>query len=144
MPGRKSSLSKCWADAYGAGDKMKIEKVNLLSAVKIAKNEFEYVEVGTVNSLMLNVLYGSNRTLDFHVHEESDEMFYVISGSFKMELKEKIINLRKGDFIIIPKGTLHRPICHRIVKVLLIENKGTLNENNSGGNYKSKLNQSMI
>ena len=89
---------------------------------------------------MLNVLYGSNRTLDFHVNEESDEMFYVISGSFKMELKENIVNLKKGDFIIIPKGTLHRPICHRTVKVLLIENKGTLNENNSGGNYKSKLN----
>ncbi len=31
---------------------------------------------------MLNVLQAENRTLDFHIHENSDKMFYCIEGEF--------------------------------------------------------------
>lgn len=31
---------------------------------------------------MLNVLQAEHRTLDFHIHEHSDEMFYCIEGAF--------------------------------------------------------------
>lgn len=35
--------------------------------------------MGTLNNHMLNVLQAEHRTLDFHVHEHSDEMFYCIN-----------------------------------------------------------------
>lgn len=84
---------------------------------------------------MLNVLQAENRTLDFHTHENSDEMFHVIEGSFEIELEEGLVNLNEGEFIIIPKGTRHRPVCTSLVKCLLIELDGTLNKENTGGTY---------
>ena len=41
---------------------------------------------------------GENRTLDFHVHPDSDELFYVIEGSFQIELEDGSVDLSEGDF----------------------------------------------
>ena len=73
--------------------------------------------------------------MEFHIHEQSDEMFYCIDGEFDMEFDDGLTHLTSGDFIIIPKGTRHRPVCKALVKCLLIEIEGTLNESNTGGAY---------
>ncbi len=70
------------------------------------------------------MLQAQDRTLDFHVHENSDEMFYCIEGEFDIEFEDGLTHLCEGDFIIIPKGTKHRPICRALVKCLLIEVEG--------------------
>ena len=49
--------------------------------------------------------------------------------------ENKFVDLNQGDFIIVPKGTLHRPVCKDKVKVLLIEKAGTLTKDNTGGTY---------
>lgn len=112
-----------------------IEKVNLLQQVNTVHNLFEYKRVGTLNNHMMNVLQAENRTLDFHTHENSDEMFYCIEGEFDIEFEDGLVHLREGDFIIIPKGTKHRPVCKTLVKCLLMEVEGTLNKDNTGGSY---------
>ena len=112
-----------------------IEKINLKEQVNSIKNLFEYKRIGTLNSHMLNVLQAENRTLDFHIHENSDEMFYCIEGEFDIEFEDGMTHLSEGDFIIIPKGTKHRPVCKSLVKCLLVEVEGTLNKENTGGTY---------
>lgn len=112
-----------------------LEKVNLKEKANNIAELFTYMKVGQLNNHMLNVLKAENRTLDFHVHIDSDEMFYVIEGAFKIELDDDMIDLYEGEFIIIPKGTRHRPVCKELVKCLLIEINGTLNKDNTGGKY---------
>ncbi len=111
------------------------EKVNLLEQANNVKSLFEYKRVGTLNDHMLNVLQAENRTLDFHVHENSDELFYCIEGQFDIEFDDGFTHLCRGDMIIIPKGTRHRPVCKGLVKCLLMEIEGTLNRDNTGGTY---------
>ena len=65
----------------------------------------------------------------------SDELFYVIEGSFAIELEDGLVSLNQGDMIVVPKGTSHRPVCTELVKCLLIELDGTLNDDNTGGTY---------
>lgn len=115
-----------------------IKKVNLLNKVNEAEKLFQYIEIGKLNNHVLNVLQAENRTLDFHVHENSDELFFVIEGSFQIELDDGFVPLSQGDMIIIPKGVRHRPVCKELVKVLLIETDGTLNAGNTGGTYSDK------
>ena len=115
--------------------KTMIHKINLKEKSNNGSELFQYLRVGTLNNHMLNVLQAENRKLDFHVHEQSDEMFYCIEGEFDIEIEEQFIHLIEGDFIIIPKGTRHRPVCTSLVKCLLIEIEGTLNESNTGGTY---------
>lgn len=112
-----------------------IEKVNLKKQVDSLSNLFEYKRIGTLNNHMMNVLQAENRTLEFHTHDSSDEMFFCIEGEFDIEFEDGITHLCEGDFIIIPKGTKHRPICRNLVKCLLIEVEGTLNKENTGGTY---------
>jgi len=113
-----------------------INKINLQKTVDSALDLFQYIEIGKLNDHVLNVLQAENRILDFHVHEKSDELFYVIEGTFEIELDNGIITMEQGDIIIIPKGVRHRPICKSLVKCLLIELDGTLNNENTGGTYK--------
>ena len=112
-----------------------IDKINLHEKVNSVSELFEYLQVGTLNNHMLNVLQAENRILDFHVHEQSDEMFYCIEGEFDIEFDDGLVHLTEGDFIIIPKGISHRPVCKSLVKCLLIEIAGTLDKSNTGGSY---------
>ena len=98
-----------------------VEKINLKEKVNSVSELFSYLRVGTLNNHMLNVLQAENRVLDFHIHERSDEMFYCIEGEFDIEFDDGLVHLIEGEFIIIPHGTRHRPVCKRLVKCLLIE-----------------------
>ena len=109
--------------------------MNLQKAVRDVSELFKYLEIGKLNNNILNVLQVENRTLDFHIHKESDELFYVIEGTFDLELEDSIIQMNQGDMVIIPKGVSHRPVCKSLVKCLLINLEGTLNKKNSGEIY---------
>lgn len=112
-----------------------IQKINLKENVNAISELFTYKRVGKLNNHMLNVLQAENRTLEFHTHEDSDEMFYCIEGEFDIEFEDGMTHLYEGDFIIIPKGVMHRPVCKKLVKCLLMEVEGTLNKENTGGTY---------
>jgi mannose-6-phosphate isomerase-like protein (cupin superfamily) len=112
-----------------------MNKVNLKAAVDSVKNLYVYEKVGRLNGHVLSVVNVENRTLDFHVHEMSDELFYVIEGSFQLETDEGLTTVDEGEFIIVPKGTRHRPVVKELTKFLLIELDGTLNKENSGDLY---------
>lgn len=43
-----------------------------------------------------------------HVHTREDESFYVVSGSLEMVLGDKTYQAKRGDFVYIPRGTVHR------------------------------------
>src|SRR5574344_1683737 len=113
-----------------------LNKVNLKERASSINELFTYLRVGTLNDHSLNVLTAENRTLDFHIHEKSDEMFYCIEGEFDIESDDGFTHLSEGDLVIIPKGTRHRPVCKALVKCLLIEVEGTLSKDNTGGTYK--------
>lgn len=87
-----------------------LTKKNLKAEVNSVQELFEYRHVGSFNGQMMNVLQAENRTLDFHIHEKADEVFYCIEGEFDIELEDGLVHLTEGDFIIIPKGTLHREL----------------------------------
>lgn len=112
-----------------------LQKVNLKSAVNAVEQLYVYEKIGRLNGNILSVVNVENRTLDFHVHEASDELFYVIEGYFHLETDEGLTKIDEGEFIIVPKGTRHRPVVKSLSRFLMIELEGTLNKENSGDLY---------
>lgn len=112
-----------------------INKVNLKNEVNAVKDLYVYQKIGYLNKHILSVVQVENRTLDFHVHEASDEMFFVIEGTFELETEEGLLRVNEGEFVIVPKGTKHRPVVNSLAKFLMIELEGTLNKENSGDLY---------
>lgn len=52
-----------------------LEKVNIKQAVNAIEKLYVYNKVGHLNNHVLSIVRVENRTLDFHVHEDSDEFF---------------------------------------------------------------------
>lgn len=112
-----------------------MKAVNLLNEVNAVDKLYVYEKIGRLNGNVLSVVNVENRTLDFHVHEKSDELFYVIEGEFELETEDGLIPVKSGEFIIVPKGTKHRPVVTTLTRFLMIETDGTLNKENSGDLY---------
>jgi mannose-6-phosphate isomerase-like protein (cupin superfamily) len=112
-----------------------INKVNLKKEVDAIKELYVYKKIGLLNRHVLSVVRVENRTLDFHIHENSDELFYVIEGSFHLETDNGLMGVEEGEFVIVPKGTRHRPVVDTLTKFLMIELAGVLNKENSGDLY---------
>lgn len=67
---------------------------------------------------------------DWHHHENEDELFLVLRGRFRMELRERAIELAEGEMLIVPRGVEHRPVADEECSVLLFEPASTLNTGN--------------
>jgi mannose-6-phosphate isomerase-like protein (cupin superfamily) len=63
----------------------------------------------------------------WHSHEHEDELFLVLRGRFRMEFRDRHVDLDTGEFLIVPRGVEHRPVADEEVSVLLFEPAGTLN-----------------
>ena len=66
----------------------------------------------------------------FHKHEDEDEMFLVIKGMLKIDFKDKLIEVSEGEFIIVPKGVLHRPIADQEVHLMMFVTASNINTGN--------------
>lgn len=67
----------------------------------------------------------------WHHHEAEDELFLVVKGHLRLEFREHSVELREGEFLIVPRGVEHRPVADEEVHVLLFEPASTLNTGNT-------------
>jgi mannose-6-phosphate isomerase-like protein (cupin superfamily) len=63
----------------------------------------------------------------WHHHDREDELFLVVSGDLRIELRGGALRLRAGELAVIPRGMEHRPVAKDEVHVLLLEPKTTVN-----------------
>ncbi len=66
----------------------------------------------------------------WHHHDREDELFLVVKGSFRMELRDGSVELGEGEFLVVPRGVEHRPVADEECQVLLFEPATTLNTGN--------------
>ena len=66
----------------------------------------------------------------WHKHDNEDEMFFVLNGILKIEFRDRIVEIKPNEFLIVPKGTEHRPVAEQEVAVMLFEPASTLNTGN--------------
>lgn len=63
----------------------------------------------------------------WHQHDNEDELFLVIQGSFEMQFRGRVETVNEGEFIIVPRGVEHCPRAEHEVSVLLFEPADTVN-----------------
>lgn len=69
----------------------------------------------------------------WHHHDHEDELFLVLRGSFRMEYRDRVVELREGDMVVVPRGVEHRPVAEHECSILLFEPAGTVNTGNTRG-----------
>lgn len=69
----------------------------------------------------------------WHKHDETDELFLVVEGNLKIELRGDSVTLNAGELYVVPKGVEHRPSALAECKVLIISPAETVNTGDAGG-----------
>jgi mannose-6-phosphate isomerase-like protein (cupin superfamily) len=106
-----------------------MEKVNLKEKLSGIKDHYVPRVAGELNGQLVKLVKFKGEFV-WHHHDNEDELFYVVKGSFDMELEGRTITINEGEFIIIPKGVEHRPVAQEEVEVMLFEPASTLNTGN--------------
>ncbi|MFC5671979.1 cupin domain-containing protein [Streptomyces incanus] len=69
----------------------------------------------------------------WHTHEDTDELFLVISGRLTIQLRDGDVTLEPGELFVVPRGVEHRPVADEETAILLLEPAGVLNTGDAGG-----------
>jgi mannose-6-phosphate isomerase-like protein (cupin superfamily) len=110
-------------------DTIPIEKVNLAEKLAAFQEHWSPKIVGSLNDSFVKLVKLEGEFV-WHHHEAEDELFLVIEGNLLIRLRDRDIQLREGEFVIIPRGVEHLPIAEDEVHILLLEPKTTLNTGN--------------
>ena len=116
-----------------------MEKVIIADKLRLFSEYWSPKIVGELNGQHIKLVKLKGEFV-WHKHDDEDEMFLVIEGVLKMELRDKTIEIHKNEFLIVPKGTEHRPVADKEVSVMLFEPASTLNT----GNTENELTQHKL
>lgn len=112
--------------------KSKMGKVNINEKLSLFSDHWSPKIVGELNGQHVKLVKIKGEFV-WHKHDYEDEMFLVIKGSFRMEYRDKFVDVNENEFIIIPRGVEHRPVADEEVSIMLFEPASTLNTGNTEG-----------
>jgi len=105
------------------------EKVSLAAKFAQFDEHWSPKIVGDLNGQLVKLVKFRGPFV-WHHHDEEDELFLVHRGRFRMEFRDRTVELEAGDFLIVPRGVEHRPVADEEAEVLLFEPATTLNTGN--------------
>jgi mannose-6-phosphate isomerase-like protein (cupin superfamily) len=106
-----------------------MDKINLLEKFNLFSEHWSPKIVGELNGQLVKLVRFKGEFV-FHHHENEDELFLVVKGKFKMEYRDKTVEINEGEMIIVPRGIEHKPVAEEEAWVMLFEPASTLNTGN--------------
>jgi mannose-6-phosphate isomerase-like protein (cupin superfamily) len=106
-----------------------MEKVNLREKLASFSDAWHPRIVAELNGQHVKVVK-LRGPFTWHHHEHEDELFLVVRGRLRMELRDRTLELSEGELLVVPRGVEHRPVADEEAEVLLFEPAGTLNTGN--------------
>lgn len=97
-----------------------MQKVNLAASFRRFHEAWVPRVVGDLNGQQVKLAYFEGEYL-WHQHAEEDEMFLVVEGSVEIHLRDQVISLQEGEFLVVPRKVEHKPVARERAKVLLFE-----------------------
>jgi len=103
-----------------------MQKVNIAEKLTLFNDYCNPRIIGELNGQQVKAVK-LNGEFIWHRHDNEDELFMVMKGVLIMKLRDKTIEINEGEFLIVPRGTEHKPVAKEEVHILLFEPATTLN-----------------
>jgi mannose-6-phosphate isomerase-like protein (cupin superfamily) len=110
-------------------EKQLVEKIDISEKFNLIEQYWTPKIVGELNGQWVKLAKLKGEFV-WHHHQAEDEMFLVVQGQLKMQLRDREIHLQAGEFLIVPRGVEHKPVADQEVQVMLFEPKTTVNTGN--------------
>ncbi len=69
-------------------------------------------------------------TFPWHHHEREDELFLVWRGRFRVEFRDRVVELGPGELVVVPRGVEHRTAADEEAELVVFEPAGVRNTGN--------------
>ena len=112
--------------ATGSANCGRVNKVNLSEKLALIQEPYVPKIVGELNGQYIKLVKFAGPYV-WHDHQNEDEMFLVLKGRIRIELRDETIELERGEMFIVPKGVEHRPVADGEAEILLFEPAATVN-----------------
>ena len=103
-----------------------MEVVNLTEKFELFSDYWSPKIVGELNGQYVKLVKLKGEFV-WHQHEQEDELFLVVKGQLRIQLRDKEVVVEPGEFFIVPRGVEHRPVADEECQVVLLEPVSTLN-----------------
>lgn len=103
-----------------------MDKVNLEQKFGLFAERWQPKIVGELNGQHVKIAKVQGEFV-WHKHDDEDELFLVVRGLLTIRLRDRDVELREGEFFIVPRGVEHQPVAEREAWIMLFEPAGTVN-----------------
>lgn len=69
----------------------------------------------------------------WHDHADTDEAFFVLEGTLRIDLPDGAVEIGPGELYVVPRGVKHRPVAEEEVKLMVVEPRGVVNTGDERG-----------
>ena len=102
-----------------------------MKAINLSKNFEKFSDnwapkvIAEMNDYQFKLVKAKGKFI-WHTHKDTDETFIVLDGELTIELRDRLITLKKGEMAVVPMGVEHRPVAQNECKVMIIEPRGVV------------------
>ncbi|MDQ2786715.1 MAG: cupin domain-containing protein [Chloroflexota bacterium] len=84
-----------------------MQKVTIRDEIASLNEYWSQKVIAEANGQMFKVAKGIGE-INWHKHDDQDELFLLYAGSMTIELRTEAIHLAEGELFVVPKGAEHR------------------------------------
>jgi mannose-6-phosphate isomerase-like protein (cupin superfamily) len=107
-----------------------MEKVNLAEKFAAFSEHWRPKIVGELNGQEVKVVKFRG-VFPWHTHASEDELFLVWRGAMRVEFRDRSVELKSGEFLVVPHGIEHRTAADEEAEIVLFEPAATRNTGDS-------------
>jgi len=100
-----------------------LEKVDVPALIAACTDRWYNQTLCRVNDsvVRLGIVQGEYH---WHKHDDLDEFFYVVEGTFFVDLEDRMMELGPRQGLVVPKGVVHRTRAPERAVILMVEGAG--------------------
>lgn len=110
------------------------EKVNIADKLALVEERWTPKVIGELNGQYVKIVKCLGE-YPWHFHAEEDELFLVVKGVLFLRFRDHVVELKEGEFCVVPRGVEHSPEAQEEAHVVLFEPASTRNTGNVDHGY---------
>jgi mannose-6-phosphate isomerase-like protein (cupin superfamily) len=96
-----------------------MEKIKIRKELASIEKYWTQKIIGNANGQLIKLAKGIGE-LNWHKHDDQDELFLLYKGHLTIQLRDQHIDLYEDEMFIVPRGIEHCPRAHTEVELLVM------------------------
>ena len=97
-----------------------MDKISIEKMIELIKDYWTPLDIFRVNDTAVRLVKIKGK-YHWHKHKKQDELFIVLKGKLKINLKDRQIVLDEGEGFVVKQGTMHQSEAVEETVVFLVE-----------------------